>query len=95
MPDGSFPIRNEEDLKNAIHAYGRAKASDRREVRKHITKQARSLKRADLIPDQWKNADSMEAAAKVASMRATITASANSEAVVAAAPKVMRSQTQI
>jgi hypothetical protein len=95
MPDGSFPIRNEEDLKNAIHAYGRAKASDRREVRKHITKQARSLKRADLIPEQWKNADSMEAAAKVASMRATITASANSEAVVAAAPKVMRSQTQI
>jgi hypothetical protein len=95
LPDGSFPIRNEEDLKNAIHAYGRAKASDRREVRKHITKQARALKRVDLIPEQWKNADSMEAAAKVASMRATITASANSEVVVAAAPKAPRSQTQI
>jgi hypothetical protein len=88
MPDGAYPIRNAEDLKNAIQAYGRAKASERAAVRKHIMKQARSLKQWDLIPSTWKNADSMEAAEKVASMRAAITAAAlNGEAVVAAAPK--------
>lgn len=25
LPDGSFPIRNEKDLKNAISSYGRSK----------------------------------------------------------------------
>lgn len=99
MPDGAYPIRNVEDLKNAIQAYGRAKASERRAVRKHITKQARKLKQESLIPDQWKNADSMEAAERVASMRVAITAAADSpnyettpayirEVVVAAGPKV-------
>lgn len=81
MPDGAYPIRNVEDLKNAIQAYGRAKASERREVRKHIIKQARKLKQESLIPVHWKNADSAEAASVVASMRAKL------EAVVAAAPK--------
>ena len=81
MPDGAYPIRNVEDLKNAIQAYGRAKASERREVRKHIIKQARKLKQEALIPQHWKNADSAEAASVVASMRAKL------EAVVAAAPK--------
>ena len=87
MPDGAYPIRNVEDLKNAIHAYGRAKASERRAVRKHIMKQARKLKQWALVPEHWKNADSMEAAEKVASMREAITAAAGSEAVVAAGPK--------
>jgi hypothetical protein len=81
MPDGAYPIRNVEDLKNAIQAYGRAKASERREVRKHIIKQARKLKQEVLIPQQWKNADSAEAESIVASMRAKL------EAVVAAGPK--------
>lgn len=90
MPDGAYPIRNVDDLKNAIYAYGRAKASDRRAVRKHIMKQARRLKQWAMVPQQWKNADSYEAAEKVASMRAAITAAANKdcgcelEAVVAA-----------
>ena len=72
MPDGAYPIRDVEDLKNAIQAYGRAKASERREVRKHIMKQARRLKQWMLVPSHWKNADSAEAAGIVASMRAKL-----------------------
>ena len=75
LPDGAYPIRNIEDLKNAIRAYGRSKASERKMVRKHIIKRARKLRQADLIPSHWLHADSMEAADKVASMRAAITAS--------------------
>jgi hypothetical protein len=103
MPDGAYPIRNVEDLKNAIQAYGRSKASERKAVRKHIIKRARQLRQADLIPSHWLHADSMEAAEKVAAMRAAITAAATVEAdtdldtsnpsyirevVVAAGPKV-------
>ncbi len=54
MPDGSFPIRNVEDLKNAIQAYGRAKPGAKAAVRKHITRRARGLDRPELIPDTWK-----------------------------------------
>jgi hypothetical protein len=81
MPDGAYPIRNVDDLKNAIQAYGRAKSSERRAVRKHITKQARVLKHLELVPAQWMSADSYEAEAVVASMRARLDA-------VVAAPKV-------
>lgn len=80
LPDGSFPIRNESDLKNAIHAYGRSKKSDRAAVRKHIMKRARQLKVSGLIPEEWTTAASAEAEAMVASMRAAIS-------LVAAAPK--------
>jgi hypothetical protein len=79
MPDGAYPIRNVEDLKNAIQAYGRSKASERKAVRKHIIKRARKLRQADLIPSHWLHADSMEAAEKVAAMRAAITAAATVE----------------
>jgi hypothetical protein len=87
MPDGAYPIRDVDDLKNAIQAYGRARASERREVRKHIMKRARALKQWPLVPEQWKNASSLEAAERVASMRAAITAAAYGESVVAAGPK--------
>lgn len=80
LADGAYPIRNVEDLKNAIQAYGRAKPSERREVRKHIIKRARQLKQADLIPDQWSNADSAEAESMVASMRSKL------ESLTAATP---------
>jgi hypothetical protein len=54
LPDGSYPIKNVADLKNAIQAFGRAKESDRAKVRRHIRKRARALNRTDLIPDSWK-----------------------------------------
>jgi len=72
LPDGSFPIETKDDVKAAIHAYGRAKASKKADVRKHIIKRARQLKVSDLIPETWKTAASSEASDKVASMRAMI-----------------------
>ncbi len=49
LPDGSFPIVDVEDLKNAIQAYGRAK--DQSAAAKFIAKRARALGVTDLIPD--------------------------------------------
>jgi hypothetical protein len=51
MPDGSFPIANVEDLKNAIQAIGRAK--DPEAAKRHIRKRARALGAENLIPDSW------------------------------------------
>ena len=72
LPDGSYPIRNVEDLKNAIQAYGRSKPSDRAKVRKHIIKRARALKKFDLVPENWATAASADASALVSSMRSRI-----------------------
>jgi HK97 family phage prohead protease len=58
MPDGSFPIRSEQDLRNAIAAIGRAgpKGSARYEaVRRHIIKRARALGLTDQLPDDWRS----------------------------------------
>ena len=51
LPDGSFPIADLADLRNAIQAIGRA--SDPAKARAHIRKRARALGHADLIPDSW------------------------------------------
>ena len=56
LPDGSFPIRNVNDLKNAVQAYGRSKPGSRAKVRRHIIKRARGLGRTDLVPQDWKEA---------------------------------------
>jgi hypothetical protein len=48
LPDGSFPIENVEDLKNAIQAYGRSK--NQAATAKHIAKRAKALGQEDLIP---------------------------------------------
>ena len=49
LPDGSFPIANVADLKNAIQAFGRSK--DQPATAKHIAKRAKALGAEDLIPD--------------------------------------------
>ncbi len=51
LADGSFPIKDEEDLKNAIMAYGRA--SDKAKAKMHIMKRAHELDRDDMIPESW------------------------------------------
>jgi uncharacterized membrane protein YkoI len=51
LPDGSFPIANITDLKNAISAFGRA--SDKDAARKHIMKRAKALGQETLIPNNW------------------------------------------
>ena len=54
LPDGSYPIRNVSDLKNAIQAFGRAK--NKNEAKKHIIKRAKDLHRYyDLIPEEWRS----------------------------------------
>lgn len=52
MEDGSFPIKTEQDLKNAIHAVGRA--SDPEKAKAHIKARAKSLGLTDQLPDTWK-----------------------------------------
>lgn len=82
LPDGSFPIRNVSDLKNAVYAYGRAKPGKRGLVRRHIAKMARQLDRKDLIPQNWKEASIEDVDSIAASLRARISIV---ESVVAAA----------
>ena len=49
LSDGSFPIKDLKDLKNAIMAYGRAK--DQARTAKFIAKRAKALGAEDLVPD--------------------------------------------
>jgi len=49
LSDGSFPIKDLKDLKNAIQAYGRAKDQER--TAKFIVKRAKALGAEDLVPD--------------------------------------------
>ena len=53
MPDGSYPIENEQDLKNAIRAWGRGGAKP--EVKAHIKSRAKALGAESLIPENWKS----------------------------------------
>lgn len=52
MPDGSYPIANCDDAKNAIRAVGRAKPGDRESVRRHIRRRVRAL--GCDVGDDWK-----------------------------------------
>ena len=51
LPDGSFPIRNREDLQDAIQSYGRAKDKD--EATRSIKRLARELNAEGELPDDW------------------------------------------
>ena len=51
LPDGSYPIADVTDLKNAIQAIGRA--ADPAKARAHIKKRAKALGESDLIPENW------------------------------------------
>lgn len=53
MPDGSYPIANVSDLRNAIQAFGRAK--DQAAVKAHIKARAKALNRLDLLPENWQD----------------------------------------
>ena len=52
MRDGSFPIANEADLRNAIQSVGRA--SDYDAARRHIIRRARALGMTDILPEDWR-----------------------------------------
>lgn len=51
MPDGSFPIASEDDLKNAIMAHGRAKDIEASKL--HIMKRAKEMNSEAMIPAEW------------------------------------------
>lgn len=55
LPDGSFPIRNTADLKNAVSAFGRA--GDKAKVARHIASRARALGATDALPTDGEFAD--------------------------------------
>jgi len=73
LPDGSYPIRNMQDLKNAIRAYGRSPLKGRMDVRKHIIKRALDLDARDLIPEQWANPKNSPNSYSVEELRDRIT----------------------
>ena len=50
--DPSYPIADEEDLHNAIHAVGRGGGSHDA-IRQHIIKRAKALGLSSAIPDNW------------------------------------------
>ena len=60
LPDGSFPIKDDADLRNAIQAFGRA--SDKTKAKAHIMKRAVDLGLEDLIPMNWVSKEDMEKA---------------------------------
>ena len=51
MSDGGYPIRNREDLVNAVRAYGRG--NNKEEVKKWIKKRAKELDAEQYLPDNW------------------------------------------
>lgn len=55
----SYPIGDEEDLKNAIRAVGRGNA-DHDAIRKYIIGRAKALKLSSLIPDNWNSDGSLK-----------------------------------
>jgi hypothetical protein len=63
LPDGSFPIRDVGDLRNAIQAYGLGK--NQAAAKRHIMKRARALKRTDLIPENWEKKKKTEESSEV------------------------------
>lgn len=52
MSDGSYPINDVQDLRNAIRAVGRG-GKNHDEIRRHIIRRARALNASNLIPDNW------------------------------------------
>lgn len=51
MPDGSYPIRNASDLRNAIQAFGRAKDPDK--TKRWIKRRAKELGLEKELPEHW------------------------------------------
>jgi hypothetical protein len=58
LPDGSFPIHNKSDLKNAIQAIGRAKNPAK--AKAHIRSRAKALGASDMIPESWSKRDTVK-----------------------------------
>ncbi len=66
-PNGepSYPIGDEEDLDNAIHAVGRGKASGNT-IRRHVMRRAKAMNMSSKIPDTWQEDGSLARSSKSA-----------------------------
>jgi len=53
LADGSFPIRNKQDLKNAVKSWGLAKKSNKAKAKKFIKLRAKQLGAMNEIPSTW------------------------------------------
>lgn len=53
LEDGSYPIKDKDDLEKAIRAVGRGTAHAHNTIRQHIMKRAKALGLTELIPDNW------------------------------------------
>lgn len=70
LPDGSFPIKDKEDLKKAVKAYGRA--SDKAAAKKHIISRAKTLNAVSELPEDWNVTASASASDEVKSLAASL-----------------------
>ena len=61
MPNGKYPIRNKQDLKDAIRLSGSSSMS-KEEVKKWIKKRAKELNLEDELPEDWKVEKTMDTA---------------------------------
>lgn len=61
MPNGKYPIRNRQDLKDAIRLSGSSSMS-KEEVKKWIKKRAKELNLEDELPEDWKVEKTMDTA---------------------------------
>ncbi len=61
MPNGSFPIRNKQDLHDAIKSWGLAK--DKSKAKAWIIKRAKEMGEESMLPEDWdvvkKSADTL------------------------------------
>lgn len=51
LPDGSFPIKNAQDVKDAIGLVGNYKG--KHDAKGHVKKRAAAVGASNLIPDSW------------------------------------------
>ena len=56
LPDGSYPIVTEGDLRRALWAYEKWPRKRNGEAREHIIKRAKALGREDMLPEIWPGA---------------------------------------
>lgn len=55
LPDGSFPIYNSRDVKNAVSLHGHA--SNKTKAKAHIVRRAKAVGAEHALPDEWKKSE--------------------------------------